>query len=38
MLDTQLPGLRETTLRTLDQAKESVQRIPERLRSEGASS
>ncbi|HMH53522.1 MAG TPA: hypothetical protein VK548_25035 [Candidatus Acidoferrum sp.] len=38
MLDTQLPGLREKTMQTLDDALETVQRIPERLKSEGASS
>ena len=36
MLDTQLPGLREKTMQTLDDARETVQRIPERLRCEGA--
>ncbi len=38
MLETQLPGLREKTIQAFDDARESVQRIPERLRSDGANS
>ena len=38
MLDTRLPGLREKTIQAFDGARESVQRLPERLRSEGTNS
>ena len=38
MLDTQFPGLRDKTIQTFEDARESVQRLPERFRSEGASS